>query len=85
MTTVSMPALGQSAPRSSTEVKRQLDDLARVKHEAQAHGIRDFATQSAWNSILAQEESLTRELAAAREWESRRSPCTKPGLLKKPA
>ena len=60
----------KSSPRSTQEVKSQLDDLAIVRRTAESHGAPDFASKLGLQSIHLHQDSLQRELRAAEMLES---------------
>ncbi len=60
----------ESSPRSSSEIKKQLAELANVRACAEHYGAIDFASQIGMRSILLHEASLQAELGEAEQRES---------------
>lgn len=61
---------GNSQPRSSREIKKQLADLSKVRAAAEHYGTPDFASRLGMRSILKHQTILSEELQAAEMLES---------------
>ena len=70
MTTAAQDTSFHAEPRSASEVRRQLADLAKVRDAARAYGARDFASRAGLDAIHGHEQSLLEELRAAEMLES---------------